>query len=259
MKRSCFNAVLIVGCIALSAINIYAEEEKYREGFLGITWGTFISALSDMQPVVCEDHICTYSLDNDELGFGEAVLSKVQYAFYDDMFYEVILEAKVELGQSRVPDIESVNYLAFKEACYKEFGSSTFEATELFGAEHYRWEKTPVRKKLSLSFNSNIMTLTITQSDLYKKLSKTGPEHGILNRIKKSASNSDSTKQASESIPEKEISEDDNVSTQSNQEKEEKSGRSNTFIQSIKNAGSSLWEIFSNEDREIFEGDPHNH
>lgn len=257
MKRSCFTAVLIVCCITLSAINIYAEEEKYQEGSLGVAWGTFISALPDMKPVACEDHICTYFLENDNLSFGESVLSKIQYAFYDDMFYEVIFEAKVELDQSRVPDIKSANYLAFKEACYKEFGNSTFETTELFGAEHYRWEKTPVRKKLSLSFNSNIMTLKITQSDLYKKLSKTGPEKGILNRIKNSASKSKSSEQTGEPSPE--VFENKNVPTQNNQDKKNKSGRGNTFVQSIKNAGSSLWGIISNEDREIFEGDPHNH
>ena len=177
MKNTRIVLVFLFISTVLVSVPSGARAASDEAGFMGIDWGTDLSARQDMRRISCEDAFCSYVRDTDDLSMGEAQLTSVTYRTVSDRFVEVVIDGPVETRQGQSPEFESENFLALKNVCHDRFGKTSFAASfETVRAEQYRWEYTDIRKILRVNLNKNHLQLTITDHDLLERLKEAPAE-----------------------------------------------------------------------------------
>jgi hypothetical protein len=120
-------SILLTGNFASSQSFDSFKPLSEPDGFRGIKWGTDISSLNDIvlertQP----NNIKVYKRMGDELRIGKARLEQIQYRFWMNKFYQVLILLR---------GAENWNY--FKEAIFETFGKPTSlaEMGKMLGAK----------------------------------------------------------------------------------------------------------------------------
>ena len=152
MKNTRIVLVFLFISTVLVSVPSGARAASDEAGFMGIDWGTDLSARQDMRRISCEDAFCSYVRDTDDLSMGEAILTSITYRTVSGRFVEVVMDGPVETRQGQSPEFESENFLALKNVCHDRFGKTSFAASfETVRAEQYRWEYTDIRKILRVN------------------------------------------------------------------------------------------------------------
>ena len=102
------------------------------EKFGDLRWGTKISAikgLEKMQDAEGPDGVVEYRRENENLKFGQAALSSIDYAFWRDRLYMLTIRTQ---GHS--------NYTALRSEMFRQFGKG-LRADQ--GLERYLWTDAP--------------------------------------------------------------------------------------------------------------------
>ncbi len=118
------------------------------DGFKGMRWGSNLSDLQQTKKLVLtkeggKSGASLYALENEELRFGKATLTGIQYSFAKERLNNVILLFK-----------GAKNFAAMKAEALAKFGEST--KIELTGEEMYNWAG-PITNKV-LSYNQKSQT-----------------------------------------------------------------------------------------------------
>ncbi len=111
------------------------------DGFKGMRWGNYLSDLQQTRKLVLtkeggKSGSDLYAIENEELRFGKATLTGIQYSFSKERLHSVIL---LFTG--------SKNFTAMKAEALARFGEST--KIELSGEEMYNWAGTITNTVLS--------------------------------------------------------------------------------------------------------------
>jgi hypothetical protein len=148
--------ILIILLSLLSSVSYAFENEP--EGFRGITWGTDIKDLKDMEFVKVDPKsgIKLYQKKKDNLTIGDAKLDAIYYGFYNDKFYLVIAQTMF------FTDFEEL-----KKACFENFGKG--EQPRLYYDEYF-WDGEKV--KISLVYDRSAINgmLMIVSKEFEKYL-----------------------------------------------------------------------------------------
>lgn len=110
MKKSIGLLIILL----VLPVSVYAGTDPNRwDGFRGLKWATNIKDVNDPNMIVFEDHNKEkyYRRLNDKLSIGDAKLENVDYVFYKDRFFGVMIEAK---GYK--------NFTALKNAVFAYYG-----------------------------------------------------------------------------------------------------------------------------------------
>ena len=170
---------IILGLLLITN-SVFAESGKFKpgsepDGFRDIKWGTDFSTLSDMIPnpkrIPLEyggaGTVRTYLRKGDKLTIGEVNLEEIEYWFWNNKFYRVIITVR-----------EYANYKALKDIAIEKFGIG--EETTMF--EGYwisvSWEgpKTAIALQYMSGVNSSANEITpfmmMTSVELDKKFNE---------------------------------------------------------------------------------------
>lgn len=159
--------------VVLSPQLILAFENE-PDGFRGITWGTHINQLKDLEFVKIDEKtgISLYKKKKENLTIGNAKLDVIYYGFYDDKFYAVIAQT-----------LFFTDFEELKKACFENFGKG--KQPRLYYDEYF-WDGE--KAKISLIYDRTAIngTLMIVSKELekYIKDNKTQEEREIKNNKK---------------------------------------------------------------------------
>jgi hypothetical protein len=160
--RSLKNIVIVLGIVLVCAASSFAKEFKpgsEPDGFRGIKWGTTLSSLSGMQYLRTDPSfggIKIYLRKGDELTIGGANLKRIEYDFWKDKFYGVIV---------RTEDQE--NFDALKAAVFEKFGEGS-QSNEFL--EDYAWSGGQTRMNLNYNKISKKGILFVGSTEIQKQI-----------------------------------------------------------------------------------------
>jgi hypothetical protein len=126
---SCITLWLILLFFLLPAPLVVAKADI--DGFKGMRWGSYLTDLQQTKKLMLtkeggKSGSALYALENEELRFGKATLTGIQYSFTKERLHGVIL---LFTGAK--------NFAAMKAEALAKFGEST--KVELSGEEMYNW------------------------------------------------------------------------------------------------------------------------
>ena len=121
----------------LSVSSLAYQNEPYE--FRGIAWGTPITELLNMVPVLQGADLTAYTREGDKMRIGNAELNKIHYIFYKGEFY------CVHVGFEGLS-----NFDALTEIFIREYGRPP---ERQYTDRHYHWEGD--RTSISLDYDAS--------------------------------------------------------------------------------------------------------
>ncbi len=160
--------LIITLCLFLSKTFISAEDLPSHfksgsepDGFGGITWGTDITTLSDMEYIWTDlnvEEIKIYTRPGDDLRIGDAKLEWLGYGFWKGKFYDVRIHFK-----------GSKNFANIRDTVFENFGSGYKPNTMM---DRYTWPGSKTYMTLEYNGISGEGFLILYSTELNKKAKK---------------------------------------------------------------------------------------
>lgn len=142
------------------------KESSEPDGFRGIKWGTYLENMADMEYSRTDPSfggIKTYTMKNDILMLGTAVIEKIEYCFWQEKLCNVWLYTK---------EIENWNRL--KNAFFEKFGMG-FQANKY--NENYLWFGDITKMRIEYNIRTEQGTIVILSSEALKQMQKMHPRN----------------------------------------------------------------------------------